>query len=213
MSTAEPPARSGRETRLLLVTIIVSVAVLLLLARFRFPAQIEQQPVDPAPAPLERLAARGAYDELASAMADLERRIGPRVAVFRVEPSRPSGGFVVAPRVTADRAVALLGPEEALAPVDDVAAAIVTRDFVHDLAIVSVPSAEDAVVAPRTGQPRQGPRYVVAVEGTPQGPALRPVYVGRVGTISESGGAAYVTLSGLQSPLPRGAAVFTLEGS
>jgi hypothetical protein len=213
MSTAEPQQRSGRETRLLLVTIIVSVAVLLVLARFRFPDEVGPQPVEPAPAPLERLAARGAYDELASAMADLERRIGPRVVVFRVQPARGSAEFIVAPRVTPDRAVALLGPDETLVPANDVAPAILTREFINHVAIVRVPYAEDAIVAARTGQPRQGPRYVVAVEGTPQGPALRPVYVGRVGTVEESGGASFVALSGLQSPLSRGAAVFTLEGA
>jgi hypothetical protein len=213
MSTAEPPERSGREARLLLVTIIVSVAVLLLLARFRFPDEPGQQLVEPAPAPLERLAARGAYDELASAIADLERRIVPRIVVFRVQPGRPAGDFVIGPRVTADRAVVLLGPDETLAPMDEVAPTILTREFIHHVAIVTVPHAEGAVVAPRVGQPRQGPRYVVAVEGTPQGPSLRPVYVGRVGSVQESGNAPLVTLSGLQSPLPRGAAVFTLEGA
>ena len=195
------------------MTIIVSAGVLLLLAQFRFPDEVGPQPVEPAPAPLERLAARGAYDELASAMADLERRIGPRVVVFRVQPARASGEFVVAPRVTADRAVVLLAPDETLVPAAEAAPAILTREFINHLAIVGVAPAEDAIVAARTGQPRQGPRYVVAVEGTPQGPSLRPVYVGRVGTVQESGGAAFVALSGLQSPLPRGAAVFTLEGA
>jgi hypothetical protein len=214
MSTAEPSQASGRETRLLLVTIVVSIAVLLLLARFRFPEETsQQQPVDPAPAPLQRLAARGAFDDLASAMADLERRIAPRVVVFRVQPGRPSGEFVVAPRVTADRAVLLLAPEETLSAAGEAEPAILTREFRHHLAILSVPSAEGAIVAPRTGSPRQGPRYVVAVEGTPLGPSLRPVYVGRLGSAQDTSGAQAVTLSGLQSPLPRGAAVFTFEGA
>jgi S1-C subfamily serine protease len=213
MFTAEPQQRSGRETRLLLVTIIVSAAVLLLLAQFRFPDEVGPQPVEPAPAPLERLAARGAYDELASAMADLERRIAPRVVVFRVQPARSSGEFVVAPRVTADRAVALLGPDETLAAAGEAQPAILGREFINHITVLGVSPAEDAIASPRAGQPRQGPRYVVAVEGTPQGLSLRPVYVGRVGTLQESAGASFVALSGLQSPLARGTAVFTLEGA
>ena len=102
----DTPARgSGRETRLLLVTIAVSVATLLLLARFRFPAD-EVQPTDPAPAPPERLAARATYDELAGIMADLERRIAPSLEVLAVHTDRPGVVHVVAPRLTADRAVA-----------------------------------------------------------------------------------------------------------
>lgn len=213
MSTVESPRRSGRETRLLLVTIVVSIAVLLLLARFRFPDERSQQPVAPAPAPLERLAALGAYDELASAMADLERRLVPRLVVFRVQPARASGEFIVAPRLTPDRVVVLLGPHETISAAGDVSPAILTREFTHQLAILGVPYVEGTTVALRTGQPRQGPRYVVAVEGTPEGPSLRPVYVGRVGSLQESGGAPFVALSGLQAPLPRGAAVFTLDGA
>ena len=68
-----PEAR--RETRLLLATIAVSVGMLLLLARFRFPEEAGRQTVEPAAAPLERLAARATFDELAGTMADLERRI------------------------------------------------------------------------------------------------------------------------------------------
>ncbi|HVB38288.1 MAG TPA: hypothetical protein VND92_07105, partial [Vicinamibacterales bacterium] len=65
--------RITRETRLLLLTIGVSVAALLLLARFRFPAQAPI--VNPAPPPLERLAARATYDELATIMAQVQARV------------------------------------------------------------------------------------------------------------------------------------------
>lgn len=198
---------------MLLVTIVVSIAVLLLLSQFRFPEESGQRLVDPAPAPLERLAARGAYDELASAMADLERRIAPRVVVFRVRPARSSGEFVVAPRVAQERAVAILGPNEALAPFAGVEPAILTREFTHHVAVLRVPAAEGATVSPQPVQPRTGPRYLVAVEGTSDGPSLRPVYVGRLALSPETAGAPVVTLSGLQAPLSRGAAIFTIEGT
>ena len=106
--------RGGRETHLLLVTIAVSVGVLLLLARFRFPDEVASQPVESAAAPFERLAARATYDELASIMADLERRIGPRVTILRTHSPDGPGPPVVAPRLTGNRAVALLGPDEEL---------------------------------------------------------------------------------------------------
>ncbi len=71
--------------RLLLVTIAVSVGMLLLLARFRFPDEATRQTVEPAPAPLERLAASATYDELASIMGDLERRVRPTVVSLAVQ--------------------------------------------------------------------------------------------------------------------------------
>lgn len=77
-----------RETRLLLATIGVSVAMLLLLARFRFPDESTRGTAEPPVAPLERLAARATFDELASTMADLERRLATRVELVRIQPTR-----------------------------------------------------------------------------------------------------------------------------
>lgn len=214
MTSPDQRPASGRETRLLLATIVVSVGVLLLLARFRFPEATEQQPADPAPAPLERLAARAPYEELASTIAELERRIAPRVAVLRVQPARVSGGYIVAPRVTVDRAVALVDPTETLAATEAVPATIVARDVPRELIVIGVPPAEDAVVTPRSGTPRPIPRYVVVVEATAQGPTLRPVYVGRTSALQEPRtGTPLIGLTALEQPIPRGAAVFSLEGT
>jgi len=58
------PRRWPRETRLLVVTIVLSLAVLLTLARFRFPAQQLTLPVQP----LQQLAARAAFDDLGASV-------------------------------------------------------------------------------------------------------------------------------------------------
>jgi hypothetical protein len=211
MSSAEPRS-TGRETRLLLVTIAVAVAALLLLARFRFPEQA-LQPAEPAPAPLERLAARAAFDELASAMADLERRIYPRVLLYRVTPARPSGSYVVAPRLTGSRAVLVLDENESL---DAVSAGVdlVTHRTDAGVAVLNVPAAEEPVVTSRTSAVRTGPRYVAVVEGTAQGPTLRPLYVGRTAMNDNVGGPlALLTMHGLQAHVAHGAAIFSLDGS
>lgn len=214
VTSSEPRPAGGRETRLLLATIVVSVGVLLLLARFRFPEASEPQPADPAPAPLERLAARAPYEELASTIAELERRIAPSVAILRVQPARVSGGYVVAPRVATDRAVALVTATETIAATEAVPATLVARDIARELIVVGVPPAKDAVVTPRSGTPRAAPRYVVVVEGTAQGPTLRPVYVGRTSALQEPRtGTPLIGLTALEQPIPRGAAVFSLEGT
>ena len=74
--------------RLLLVTIAVSVGMLLLLARFRFPEEGRRQTAEPAPAPLERLAASATYDELASIMGELERRVRSTIIPLAVPECR-----------------------------------------------------------------------------------------------------------------------------
>ena len=214
LSVMEPtvPRSGGRETRLLLATIAVSVGTLLLLARFRFPAD-EIQPTDPAPAPLERLAARATYDELAGIMADLERRIAPSLAIFALQTERPGTTYVAAPRVTADRAVALVARDERIVGVSsDAPPVIVARDPSLEAAVVQVPEARE-VVTFRTGQPRPGPRYVAVVEGTPQGPAVRPVYIGRTDMFEDPRGTgALLSVVVAQQTIGRGAAIFNLEG-
>jgi S1-C subfamily serine protease len=207
-----PAGRPGRETRLLLATLAISVAVLVLLARFRFPDEASRPVTDPMPAPLERLAARATYDELAAIMADLERRLLPRLLVVQVQPDRSAGAYGVAARVTPDRAVTLLASHETLTGA--AAPAILARDNARDLAVLSVPEAADAVVALPPATLRPGPRYVAVVEGTARGLVIRPVYVGRTDMFQDPRTTSpLLSIAALQQVLPRGAAVFSLAGN
>lgn len=215
MSTPSNSA-GRRETRLLLVTIAISVGVLLLLARFRFPDEPADRPVSAAPAPLERLAARATYDELASIMADLERRIAPRVWIVRTTAAEGEPGLLLAaPRLTPDRAVVLVREGDTLSSaVPDTPTETVARDDMRGLAVVRVPALDDGAVPVWMGTPRPGPRYLGVVEATPQGPTLRPVYVGRMQLAADARtGAEQLSLTALQHALTRGSAVFTLDGS
>lgn len=214
MKSSDAAHRGGRETRLLLATIAVSIGVLLLLSRFRFPEQAAEPLSVPNVAPLERLAARAAYDELASTMADLERRLSGAVVVLRVDPQqRESGAFVVAPRLTADRGVTLISPGETLPGDTGGTSRIISTDLARSLAVVAVPPDPDTIVTPRTGPPRPGPRYVVAVEGGADGLTIRPVYVGKTSTLHDDRTSTpLLSFSGVQSPVSRGAAIFSLDG-
>lgn len=216
MTTPPSASRTGRETRLLLVTIAISVAVLLLLARFRFPDSAADQPAESAPAPLERLAAQATYDELASIMADLERRIAPRIWIMRAaDEGVTPGALVAAPRLTPDRAVALLDPGQAAgSATPDAQAEVVGEDPANGLTVLRVPAMDDGAVPIRTGAPRPGPRYVAVAEATAQGAVLRPVYVGRMQPVPDPRtGTQQLSLTALQHAIPRGAAIFSLDGS
>jgi hypothetical protein len=211
----EPDEGQRREVRLLLATIGVSVVMLLLLARFRFPEETARGTVEPpAAAPLERLAARATFDELASTMADLERRIASRLEIVRVQPERPTGSFVPAPRLTPDRGVVVLGPGEQVSGGSGAGIPLVIgRDGVRDLAVVALSPRPDDVVSVRPGPPRAGPRYVAVAEATSQGPVIRPVYTGRMELIQDPRvSTPLLSVAALQQTLPQGAAIFGLDG-
>ena len=147
-----------RETRLLLATIAVSAGMLLLLARFRFPDEASRQTTESAPAPLERLAARATYDELASVMADLERRISP--SLFALGTQGDDGlRYLPAVRVTADRAVVMLPADRRLVSIGTTPGPpIVLRDPTTELVVVQTPPAEASVAVFPSGGSRPGLR-------------------------------------------------------
>lgn len=215
MSTSANRGGPGRETRLLLVTIAISVGVLLLLARFRFPDEPANRPVESAPAPLERLAAEATYEELASIMADLERRIAPRVTVVRTTTLAGTASLIIAPRIAPDRAVVLSGPTERIeSATAGTRVEVVAHDVANGVGVLRVPAVDDGALPIRTGAPRPGPRYVGVAEATPQGPVLRPVYVGRMQLVPDARtGAPQISLVALQQTIPSGAAIFTLDGA
>jgi hypothetical protein len=202
------PISTGRETRLLVGTIAVSVVMLVLLARFRFPEEATRQVALPAVPPLERLAARATYDELAGMMAELERSIAPAIVTMRVE---PSGTFVPAPRLAADLAVVMLSAGDHLANQPD--GKIVGHETTRGFAAVAVPALPE-IVALRTRDPRPGPRYVAVVEATAQGPVVRPLYVGRTELIADPRmDDSLLSIAVLRQAVGRGAAIFALDGT
>lgn len=212
--SVSPAPRLSRETRLLLIVITLSVAVLLALSRFRFPEPPPGESGATA-APLERLAARATFDELATIIAELGRRVTPSVTVLRVE----IGGdrrFVPAVRVRHDLLLAHVPPDSRI--VDLVGSGdaidIAAYDEPRELVLLRVPSNASAVVDLETGGQSAGrPRYVAAIEGTPGGPALRPLFLGRTDRIADERYAeGLLVLGGVLLASP-GSLIFALDGS
>lgn len=211
--SASPRSRMTRETRMLLLIITLSVAVLMLLARFRFPAETPRDRAT-ATAPLERLAARATYDELAGIIAELSRRVAPLVVVLRVE-SEGLQRFVPAVRVRSDLALAhVTGESRILAavgmpgPVE-----IAAFDPERALVLVRVPPAPDQVV-PLAGADNRSsaPRYIAAVEGTRGGPTLRPFFLGRTDPLRDERYGDLLVLGGVLQASP-GSLLFGLDGT
>lgn len=211
----EPRTGDGRrETRLLLATIAVSVGMLLLLARFRFPEEAARQTVEPAAAPLERLAARATFDELAAIMADLERRIFPTLVPMA---GQGVDGTVNVPavRVTPDRAVALLpGEGRILAVGNEPATTVLLHDVVREVVVVGTPPRADGIPSLPATAGRPGPRYVAVVEATGGTLSVRPVYIGRTDLVPDGRwGEPLLRVAAVQQNVSAGSAVFSLDGA
>ncbi len=231
---ARPPRRGiSREMRLLALTITVSAIVLVVLSRFRFPEQPAFVAVSPAP--LERLAARATYDELASIVAGLERTIAPSLVVLRLAAEhdtapralgdilralpddraprhapalRLDGNTAVAAGIDAtSRIVGIVGPDNSTPPAELLAA-----DPLRRLALVRVPDASIQSLRQVTLADLQTPTYVVVVEGTRAGLTFRPVFVGSSDRFQDprwTRPLLAVSSAALTAP---GALVFSLEG-
>lgn len=225
------PAAWSRETRLLWLTIAVSLGVLLVLAQFRFP---NEDRAAPAPQPLERLAARATYDELAADVARVERRIAPSLVVLRARPTRIPAAkslshllardanpeiaprFVPALRIRSDIAVTLLASDMTVQSVvgqDDAVPLVLAADPLRRLMIVRVPEPPPGVAwQPPTLDELSPPRYVAAVEGSRGGPAARPLFVDRTDRFEEPRWATPMLALGGSAAVAEGAFIFSLEG-
>ncbi|MDE3156239.1 MAG: PDZ domain-containing protein [Acidobacteriota bacterium] len=221
-----PPAarrRVTRETRLLLLTIGVSVAALLLLARFRFPLQVPI--VNPAPAPLEQLAARATYDELGSIIAQLQVRVQPGLAVLHIAPlpsSAPADApldsqYVTAVRVDRQTLLVALGPGgrvQGLVGSSTAVPVVLARDPVQHVALVRLPGNEDAPDWLRERTPSlETPGYFAVAEGGRGGLTLRPLFVGRLDPVNDPRWTGPLLAMGGYARAPAGSFIFTLDGS
>jgi len=220
----------SRETRLLLLTVAVCAIALVGLARLRFP---ERPVVDTATPPLERLAARASYDELAADIRRVEGLISPNLVVLRTLPpphteprairdalaeaGSPSRvRHVAALRIGADAALAVI---EAGARIDGVAGAsgpamsadVVAADPVRRIAYVRVAGAPVRPLPTVGLAALRMPLYVVVVEGTEAGVTLRPVFLGR-GDRFDSARWSRPLLPLGGSVIAPGALLFTLAG-
>lgn len=177
----------SRDTRLLFAVILISVAMLWVLARIRFP----DRPQTPSLVPpvLAQLAPPSAFDDIAVSVARLEPRV--RAAVIPLEVRRQSArgsgwasGLVPALRFRGGLAVALMRPAAGAPEATPTSGAEIARDPVSHLAVIRVP--EGAAPALPNWSPRRFdyPRFLLAADVAREGTSLRPVFVGSLSPFS-----------------------------
>lgn len=226
--SASSTGGSGRETRLLLLVIVVAVAMLLVLAQFRFPAA-ESVVVSPATGPIERLAARATFEDLALIIADVSARVHPSMVSVILErvppppPARNASRQSAAPpeavetrvtagiRISSEMALIHLPDQFQVKPADGVA--LVAADSERRLALVRVPATSATVVGLASpAEMPTGPGYVALAEGGRLGAALRPVFIGRFDPVDDTRWTQQPTAIGGEPHIAAGAFVFSLDG-
>lgn len=220
----------SRETRLLLATIAISAIVVLALSTLRFPES--PRLTEAPPAPLERLAASAAYEQLARIVERVARRVRPDLLVVRTSRTatnqprsfrdllaqpvsasltrhypalRIDNERAVVAAAVAENAVVLLG--ETAVEVD-----VLASDPVRQLTLLHVPPAEATNVSPLTLSDLQTPTYVVVAEGTAAGVAFRPVFVGSADRFTDGRWQRPLLAVSGTALTSSGALVFSLEG-
>jgi hypothetical protein len=229
-----PEERPARETRLLVLVIVVSLAVLFLLARFQFPATgLVSGP--PSPGPLDRLAARATYDDLSAAIAAVVQRLESSVVVVQVEAApgeekernaKEKTGQAPAQAPPATRLLpgVRLRPDLALVHVPAgmrVSSAqtfggptsVFATDLKREIALVRVPSPpESATGVPSVIDLFPGFSYVAVVEAAMGGPTARPVFIGRLDPSVDDRWQPSPLLIGGSPQAPAGSLLFAVDG-
>jgi hypothetical protein len=226
--------RSSRDTRLLALIIVVALAVLLVLARYRFPV-VDGRPTAVTPGPLDRLAARAAFDDLAATVNTVLQRAAVSIAVIDLERSAEAGVAGGADTAVAGEAIPSqasrrtrragairLGDDLGVVYLPDgyyVAApqrdgTMIDVRFVDrakSVAVLRLPP-DSAGTEPIVIDTYAGLAYAAAVEAGLGGPTAQPLFVGRVDPVDDAlWGSGVLAVGGSDGPAP-GSLLFTLDG-
>jgi len=179
--TTSARPRVSRETRLLLTTVLISIAVLWVLARLRFPERAA--PANPVSPVLTQIAPRSGFADLAAEVSDLQGRVLRPFVPLEFYPGRtpitPTAPRIAALRVRQDLALALLEPtpEQGPGPVLT-SATVVAHDLASGLLIVSVPPQAPPELQYWAPRRAESSRYMLVTDLSEGGLTLRPVFIG-----------------------------------
>ena len=219
MPTRSVPESQGRETRILLLIVAISIALLLLLARLRYPAA-DLPVIAPTQAPLVGTSGPRGFEDLSQRLSSLLATVSPRVLVVEVEPAtppprrplqevEPQPGIAV--HVKPD--IAVMHVPRGFRPRSAVGAGVevLATDDNREVAVLRVSPNLDAF-SDRSVEPFAGMSFVGVVFATRGGPTVQPGYVGRVSPVSDTYWAGgLLDLGPIPTP-PDGAALFSTEG-
>ncbi|MGV3516490.1 PDZ domain-containing protein [Luteitalea sp.] len=203
----------------------MSLVVLLVLSRFRFPDASTDARDGAAAQPLARLAARAAFDDLSLAVRELTSRVngsllavrtsGQAGAATALSPTSRDARLLPALRVRDDAAVVLVPEGTVVERIIGVPGpvTVLARDAVRGFALVRVPPQTAPMLSIREGQqPLPAPGYLAVAEATGAGTSVRPVFVGRSDGVGDPRWDTPLLTLGRGAAADIGAPVFTLDG-
>ncbi|MGH9314245.1 MAG: PDZ domain-containing protein, partial [Vicinamibacterales bacterium] len=200
--------RISRETRLLLFTILISMAALWALARLRFP----ERPATPNPVPpfLTQLAAPPSFGDLASEISTLEPQLLPSLAIVEL----PALPLAVVLRVRDDVGATLLAtPSGSIGAERSVLPTLVAHDPASRLALMKIPGAPAPELTPWSPDRIDRPRFMVASDVSGQGASLRPVFVGRLHPATDPAWPGEIWVLPARTGVAPGDFLFTIDGA
>jgi hypothetical protein len=218
------PRTWTRETRLLVLTILLSVSVLLALARLRFP---ERAPIELPARPFQPLAARSVFDEASAAVARVLDRVGTSLIVVHVQsaeperehsyaladlltrPSHPATLTALAYRTSPNRALVL----SSRPPLTDARTVqtVVRRDPLRGLAVLTVPPVEGWTPLPSDNA--ASATFLLVAESTPRGVSMHPIFGATASAIVDPYWNRPVVPLAPSASVATGALVFSLDGA
>jgi hypothetical protein len=218
------PRTWTRETRLLVLTMLLSVSALLALARLRYP---QRAPIELPARAFQPLAVRSIFDDTSAAVSRVLARVRTSLLVVPVQsaeperlhsyaladlltrPSPSSALTALAYRTRPDTAVVL----SSRPPLTDARTvqAVVRHDPLRGLAVLTVPPIEGWTPLP-TANAAEAPFLLVA-EATPRGVSMRPLFGATAGTISDPYWNRPVLPLGPSASATNGALVFSIDGA
>lgn len=192
--------RVSRETRLLLATILLSIAVLWALARLRFP----DRPVttNPVPPLLTQLAPPPALDDLSAEIAALESRLLPSLV---------QTGSAIAMRMRGNAAATYIAPDDP--DTGSITLPLRSHDRASGLAIVEVPEATTIPVAPWSPNQLDRSRYLLGTGMSASGVFLRPVFAGHLHPVADLAWQGNIWMLPARTDVSPGDYLFTTDGS
>ena len=184
----------SRETRRLLITIVVSVTALWILARIRF--QDRPAAATPVPNVLAQLRPASSFADLARTVADIRPAIGAAVSA--------SAGGRPALRISEHSAATLMSGD---------ADTVLASDRATGLALVRHPQGDPVSVMPWAPRVLDYPRYVLAADVLDGHVMLRPVFLPGLVQANSPLWSGDVWTVPHEAALEPGAFVFTTDGA
>ena len=208
--------RVSRDTRLLFGIVLIAVATLWVLARIRFPDRV--QTANPVPPVLAQLVPRSAFDDIASAVAQLEpalRTVMVAVEVRGRDATASRGAARTVPALRFREGLALTLMDRTTEPADHAAenSGEAGRDPATGLTVVRV--ADGAISTSDTWSSRQpaSPGFLLAAELQYERMSLRPVFVGSLYAIESPTWEGRLWALPASTSLAPGDFVFNVDGS